>query len=122
MKKKIDNPFESLQRVFHEPSRLAIMSAVCAAPKGLSFVELKEQCKMTDGNLSRHLKSLEEAHAVRLKKAFVDAKPRTTVFVTEGGRESFMDYLKALERVLAQAAESVSGREMAFALGKTLKV
>ena len=50
-----DNPFEALERIFHEPSRMAIMSALCAADGGLTFNELKERCALTDGNLNRHL-------------------------------------------------------------------
>ena len=50
--------FASLERVFHEPARLAIMSVLCAADAPLSFGELKESCRLTDGNLSRHLRVL----------------------------------------------------------------
>lgn len=56
---------DRLSRVFHEPRRLAIMSVLCAsAPTGLSFSELRAQCGLTDGNLNRHLKTLEEAGAI----------------------------------------------------------
>lgn len=96
-------PHEALGKIFHEPNRLAIMSALCAAPGGLTFNDLKAACKLTDGNLSRHLAVLEEAGAVRMKKAFVGVKPRTTVFITEGGLDRFNDYLTALEEVLEQA-------------------
>jgi len=94
---------EALGKIFHEPSRLAIMSALCAAPGGLTFNDLKAACKLTDGNLSRHLAVLEEAGAVRVKKAFVGVKPRTTVFITDVGLDRFNDYLTALEEVLEQA-------------------
>ena len=59
----MDNPYEALERIFHEPSRLAIMSELCAVHQGLAFNELKERCGLTDGNLSRHLAALEKAHA-----------------------------------------------------------
>ena len=100
-------PYDGLERVFHEPNRLAIMSALGGAAEGLSFGELKARCNLTDGNLSRHLKTLEEAEAVRIEKRFVGARPRTTVFMTRAGRQAFLEYLQALEEVLLTAAESL---------------
>ncbi|MGH1365320.1 MAG: winged helix-turn-helix domain-containing protein [Calditrichia bacterium] len=108
MPEKHENPFNALERIFHEPNRLAIMSALSGAANGLSFRELKENCDLTDGNLSRHLKALEEADAVQIEKAFVGAKPRTTVVLTDNGRERFIEYLQALEEVLLKAADAVS--------------
>lgn len=107
MKKNKTNPYEALKRVFHEPHRLAIMSDLCGAVEGRSFNELKEECGLTDGNLSRHLKALEETGAIKIKKSFVGSRPRTTVFASEAGREGFLEYLKALEEVLSRAAESI---------------
>jgi DNA-binding transcriptional ArsR family regulator len=95
--------YDALERIFHEPNRLAIMSALCAARAGLTFGELKEACRLTDGNLNRHLKVLEEAAAVKVAKRFVGAKPRTTVSITDTGLRQFQEYLGALEQVLKQA-------------------
>ena len=58
----------SLERIFHEPNRMAILSALCAAGDPLSFTELKALSGLTDGNLSRHLKALEEAGIIRIQK------------------------------------------------------
>ncbi len=104
---KKSNPYDALERIFHEPHRLAIMSALCGAVEGRSFNELKSECDLTDGNLSRHLKTLEESGAIKVKKAFVGSRPRTTVHASEDGRESFLKYLKALEAVLQLAADSM---------------
>ena len=107
MKRDTENPYEALERIFHEPNRLAIVSALCAAGDGLSFNELKSECSLTDGNLNRHLKSLEEAGAIRIEKMFVDAKPRTTVFLSKRGLESFSEYLEALSAVLKKARSAI---------------
>ena len=78
-----DNLCASLEKLFHEPNRLAIVSALCGADNdGLSFKSLKEDCSLTDGNLSRHLKTLEEAGAVRIEKSFVGSRPRTSSFAS----------------------------------------
>ena len=108
MATKHDNPYAALKTLFHEPNRLAMMSALSQAIDGLTFNDLKRECDLTDGNLSRHLKALEEVGAIRIEKTFVDAKPRTTVFLSGAGRKSFIEYLQALEEVLQKAAESVA--------------
>ena len=107
MSETADNPYEALERIFHEPNRLAIMSAVCASRKGLSFGELKEACALTDGNLNRHLKVLEDAGAIRIAKAFVNLKPRTTVRLSEAGVQRFSEYLGALAEVLTKARSAL---------------
>ena len=111
MATKHENPYAALKTLFHEPNRLAMMSALSQAIDGLTFNDLKRDCDLTDGNLSRHLKTLEEAEAIRIEKTFVDAKPRTTVFLSDAGRKSFIEYLQALEEVLQKAARSVAAVE-----------
>jgi len=107
MQNQNDNPYDALERIFHEPNRLAIMSALCAEDNGLSFNELKEECSLTDGNLNRHLKVLEDAGVVRIDKKFVDAKPRTTVVITGKGLDRFNEYLEALSEVLNNARKAM---------------
>jgi len=111
MATKHENPYAALKTLFHEPNRLAMMSALSQAIDGLTFNDLKRECDLTDGNLSRHLKTLEEAEAIRIEKTFVDAKPRTTVFLSDAGRKSFIEYLQALEEVLQKAARAVAAVE-----------
>jgi DNA-binding HxlR family transcriptional regulator len=105
---KKTNPYAALTRIFHEPNRLAIMSVLCNAEEGLTFNALKEECDLTDGNLSRHLKTLEETKAIRIRKSFVKGKPQTTIYLTERGRQNFIDYLEALKLALQKAAESLA--------------
>jgi DNA-binding transcriptional ArsR family regulator len=103
-----DNIYEALERIFHEPNRLAIMSALCgAAARRLTFTDLKESCRLTDGNLNRHLKVLLDAGAIRIEKAFVEDKPRTTVHLSAIGLKRFNEYLEALARVLKQAQQAL---------------
>jgi DNA-binding transcriptional ArsR family regulator len=104
---KPPTPFDALEKIFHEPNRLAIMSALCAVEKGLTFSRLREQCGLTDGNLNRHLKVLEEAEAIRIRKAFVKNKPQTTVFISKTGLSRFEEYLVALQQVLETAQQGL---------------
>jgi DNA-binding transcriptional ArsR family regulator len=107
MKNTTDNIADVLERIFHEPNRLAIMSALCGSRAGLTFNELKDVCRLTDGNLNRHLKVLEEAGVVRVTKEFVKAKPRTTLHLSDVGLERFNQYLSALSEVVERARRAM---------------
>lgn len=98
---------EILEKIFHEPSRLAIMSALCAAERGLPFVALRDACHLSDGNLNRHLKVLEEAEAITISKKFAKNKPLTTIRITEKGLQRFQEYLAALSQVLEEARRAL---------------
>jgi DNA-binding transcriptional ArsR family regulator len=102
---------DALERLFHEPKRLAMLSALCTARDGLTFTELRDSCHLTDGNLNRHLKALEEEGIIRVHKAFVNDKPRTTVTLTQTGLARFNSYLAQLAAVLQDARRAARGRE-----------
>jgi DNA-binding transcriptional ArsR family regulator len=104
----------NLEKLFHEPNRLAILSALASADgEGLSFGELRVVCRLTDGNLNRHLAALEEEGIVRVTKTFVERKPRTTIMPTSKGLDRFASYLAALERVLGEARDALPARHRA---------
>lgn len=88
-----------LNAIIHERARLGIMS-VLAARSSLSFSELKSYLDLTDGNLSVHLRILEEAGYVDVDKSFVDRRPRTTVRMTRKGRLAFEHYVEVLEEIV----------------------
>jgi DNA-binding MarR family transcriptional regulator len=95
-------PFLQLDRVIHEKGRLAIMSLLAASPS-LSFTEIRDTLKMTDGNLSVHLKTLQEAGYVAVTKSFQHHKPLTTLALTPAGQKAFSAYIDLLEQILRQA-------------------
>lgn len=106
-----EDPYAALERSFHEPKRLAIMSALIgAADQELSFNAVKEGCDLTDGNLNRHLRTLEESGAVAFRRTPGPGRSQTIVSVTPRGRRAFLDYLAALEEVLTKAS-AAAGRE-----------
>lgn len=96
-----------LDRTLHEPVRLAVASLLASRAEA-SFTELRELLDVTDGNLSVHLKALQEAGYVAVEKAFVERKPRTTVRLSRKGREALEKYLDALEAIV-KAARSPPG-------------
>src|SRR4029453_8297009 len=85
--------YEGLDRVIHEKARLGVLTSLVAHPKGLLFGDLKQLCKLTDGNLSRHLQVLEEAGLVDIAKGFANNRPQTVCRITAEGRKRYLRYL-----------------------------
>jgi DNA-binding MarR family transcriptional regulator len=95
-------PFLQLDRVIHEKGRLPIMSLL-AANAELAFTEIRDTMQMTDGNLSMHLKTLQEAGYVAVTKSYQNRRPLTTCALTPAGREAFSRYVDLLEQIVRQA-------------------
>ncbi|MDH3944098.1 MAG: transcriptional regulator [Anaerolineae bacterium] len=83
----------SFDRLIHEPSRLAIM-AVLYASAGADFKYLLNATGLTKGNLSAHLRKLEEAGYLKIEKSFKGNYPHTTAALTKDGRKAFEAYRK----------------------------
>ncbi len=84
-----------IDEVIHGRMRLGIM-VYLADVETAEFTELKIVLEATQGNLSVHLKKLEEAGYVAIAKSFVNNKPLTRISITEPGRLAFAAYLEAL--------------------------
>lgn len=80
-----------LDRLVHEPSRLAILTVVRALGR-VQYLRLQEYVGLSKGNLSNHLAKLEEAELVVVSKHFEGKKPVTTVEFTDKGRETIETY------------------------------
>ena len=94
------DPAAELDRLIHERVRLGMVSAL-AANESLSFRELKDLLRTTDGNLSLHARKLEEAGYVVCKKSFDGRTPRTDYRLSAAGRralERYLDHMEALIR------------------------
>ena len=94
-------PFLQLDRVIHEKVRLAIMSLLAASPQ-LSFTEMRDTLNMTDGNLTAHMRTLQEAGYVSVTKEFQGRRPLTTYSLTAQGRKAFATYINLLEQIVQQ--------------------
>ena len=94
-------PFLQLDRVIHEKGRLAIMSLLAASPQ-LSFTEIRDTLSMTDGNVTAHIKTLQEAGYVSVTKSFQRGRPLTTYALTPGGRSAFANYITLLEQIIQE--------------------
>lgn len=89
----------ALDPVIHAPIRLAVMTALSGLERA-DFVYLRRITKATDGNLATHLKRLEDAGYVKVKKSFRHRRPHTDYEMTDKGREVFSTYLEQLRALL----------------------
>ncbi len=94
-------PFLQLDRVIHEKGRLAIMSLLAASAE-LAFTEIRDTLKMTDGNVTAHLRTLHEAGYVAFTKSMEGGRSVTTSALTGTGRKAFSAYLDLLENIVEQ--------------------
>jgi DNA-binding HxlR family transcriptional regulator len=100
-----ENTATNLDRLIHERTRLAIVSAL-AVNESLTFNELKHLLRASDGNLSVHARKLEDAGYLGCKKSFDGRMPKTEYSLTAFGRralEKYLDHMEALIRVTREA-------------------
>lgn len=98
-------PFEEialLNRLVHDPSRLAILTALSACERA-DFLFLQRITGLTKGNLSSHLSKLQEAGLVEIEKRFVEKKTQTLARLTGNGREALESYWHELATLRQRA-------------------
>jgi DNA-binding transcriptional ArsR family regulator len=101
----VSTPFErlaELDRLVHEPARLAIMSALSAC-ESADFLFLQRITGLSKGNLSSHLARLEDAGLVTVSKEFVGRIPHTTAALTPHGRERLDVHWRDLQQLARDA-------------------
>src|SRR5579862_8795369 len=94
----------NLDRLIHERTRLAIVSAL-AVNESLTFNELKQLLRATDGNLSVHARKLEDAGYVTCSKSFEGRVPRTEFGLSAAGRRALEKYLSHMEALIHATRE-----------------
>ncbi|MEO6182292.1 MAG: transcriptional regulator [Verrucomicrobiota bacterium] len=94
-------PFLQIDRVIHEKGRMGIMSLLAVSPE-LSFTEMRDTLEMTDGNLTTHIRTLQEAGYVSIAKSYQNNRPLTTCSLTAAGRKAFATYIDLLDQIVRQ--------------------
>ena len=77
------------------------MSMLAASP-ALSFTEMRDALEMTDGNLTTHIRTLQESGYVSITKSFQNNRPLTTCSLTPTGKKAFTGYINLLEKIIQQ--------------------
>ena len=91
-------PMPELDRLIHEPARFQIMAHLYVV-ESADFLFLLRQTDMTKGNLSSHMRKLEDAGYIEVAKDFVGRKPHTMLRLTKMGRTAFRDYCRSMKQV-----------------------
>jgi DNA-binding MarR family transcriptional regulator len=91
-------------RLIHERTRLAIVSAL-AVNDSLTFKELKDLLRITDGNLSVHARKLEDAGYIGCNKSFSGRMPKTEYRLMHSGRRALEKYLEHMESLIHATRE-----------------
>ena len=93
-----------VDKVVHEPARLQVLAYLMVLDKA-DFVFLLNQTGLTRGNLSSHLRRLEEAGYIEVEKTFVERLPMTVYELTPAGRKAVETYRDAMAPLLESLAQ-----------------
>ncbi len=93
--------YKQLDDIIHSRIRLAIM-ALLVSVESANFVYIREKVKASDGNLSVHIRKLEDVNYVSSTKKFIDRKPVTTYRITDLGTKAFTEYVNRLSGLITQ--------------------
>jgi len=91
--------FVKIKKEFDHRNRLGIMS-ILMVNDWVDYSTIKEMLGLTDGNLASHIKTLEKAEFIEMKKEFVGRKPQTSYRATKAGKKAFNEHLDALEALI----------------------
>ncbi|MFF4907641.1 winged helix-turn-helix domain-containing protein [Streptomyces sp. NPDC001260] len=93
------HPTHALDDTVHQRVRLGVLTVAREADR-VEFGFLKKQLAVTDGNLSRHLKVLEESGMITVEKGYAGRRPRTWVTLTREGAQALEAELRALRALV----------------------
>lgn len=92
----------ALDETIHQPTRLRIMTMLVSQERDarLAYGFIQRALELTGGNLTTHLRRLEDAGYLETTKVFEDSRPRTWISATTSGRRAYADYLVNLKKAL----------------------
>jgi DNA-binding MarR family transcriptional regulator len=97
-------PISDIDRLVHEPARFLIMAHLYVV-ESADFLFLQRQSGLTWGNLSSHLRKLEDGGYVEVEKGFKGKKPHTMLRLTDDGRSAFQRYRESMQQALDSVAD-----------------
>lgn len=88
----------NLNKAFDNRVRVGIMSILLKS-NWVDFTTLRNTMEVTDGNLSSHLSSLEKQNMIKLKKQFINKRPKTSYKISRNGLRKFTEHLDAFNKL-----------------------
>lgn len=94
-----DFDYQQIDDVLHSRIRTAIMAVLVSVDEA-EFTYIRDKINATDGNLSVHMKKLEDSKYISVAKKFIDRKPVSLYKITSRGRKAFESYINFLEHLI----------------------
>ncbi|MGF0313686.1 transcriptional regulator [Rhodococcus sp. IEGM1428] len=104
---EVRHPSTGIDERIHQKTRLGIMSVLSAADS-VEFTRIQRILDMDAGNLSRHLKALQDAALVRSEKGYHERRPRTWISLTREGKVALAQEIQVLRSIIEQV-DQVAG-------------
>jgi len=95
----ISSPIMGIDRLIHEPARFSILAHLYVVEEA-DFLFLSRRIGLTRGNLSAHMRKLEEGGYIEVKKGFMGRRPHTVLAITVKGQEAFKNYISDIKNAL----------------------
>lgn len=95
----VDFDYQKIDDVIHSRIRTAIMALLVSVDEA-EFTYIRDKINTTDGNLSVHLRKLEDKKYISVAKKFVKRKPMSIYRITDRGRTAFEEYIRMLESII----------------------
>ena len=89
---------DNINNIIHQPIRLKILT-VLHMDKSITFSELKKELKVSDWNLWTHLEKLEKSWYIKIKKSFVNKKPKSTISIEKSWENELIKYIETIEKI-----------------------
>jgi len=96
-------PTPGLDRLLSDPTRLAIMSVLCAV-EWCDFAFVRDSVSLSDSALSKQLATLKKDEYVEQRRTYLGRVPKTTVRATDAGRQRFLGHVEALQRIVERTS------------------
>lgn len=97
----VSSPIMRIDRLIHEPARFSILAHLFVVEEA-DFLFLSRRIGLTKGNLSAHMRKLEEGGYIEVRKGFMGRRPHTVLAITEKGREAFKNYISDIKNALQE--------------------
>jgi DNA-binding MarR family transcriptional regulator len=103
------HPALGFDDVVHQRTRLGILAVLAEATEA-DFTYLRKVLDLTDGNLGRHLETLEGAGLITINKGYHGRRPRTRSTITAEGRRALRSELASMRALMQRLDSAVSAR------------
>jgi len=93
------SPIMGVDRLIHEPARFSILAHLYVVEEA-DFLFLSHRIGLPRGNLSAHMRKLEQGGFIEVRKEFMGRRPHTVLVITGKGQEAFKNYISNIQSAI----------------------